>query len=72
MSRKGWIFLILAMSIIMAVSTLSALMRDGVFGEDLIEYAGWPVYIVCSICSVLTLIFRKKISSWENPGNERS
>ena len=72
MSRKSWIFLILVMSMLMVVLTLSALIRDGRFGEDLVEYANWPVYIICAIGVVLTLVFRKRIASWENSGNERS
>ena len=70
MSRKSWIFLILNMSVLMVVLTLSALIRDGRFGEDLVEYANWPVYIICAIGAVLILVFRKRIASWEIRNDE--
>jgi len=55
---------------LMIVLTLSALIRDGRFGEDLVEYANWPVYIICTIGAVLILVFRKRIASWEIRNDE--
>ena len=66
MSRRGWIFLIVVFSVMMLVSLLSALIRDGRFGEDIIGYADWPVYVAGSILLILVLIFRKRILSWKD------
>ncbi|MBE6519308.1 MAG: hypothetical protein E7Z70_07250 [Thermoplasmata archaeon] len=65
MSRKGWLFLIVIFSIMMLLSLISALIWDGRFGEDMIEYANWPTYIVGSIGLILILVFRKRIQAWE-------
>ena len=50
----------------MLVSLLSALMRDGRFGEGITGYADWPMYVAAPILLIPALIFRKRIMSWED------